>query len=258
MNFQKQNYFYGDLRRAFDSIRFPIGAVGVAFALFYSLHRMAEITSVYTAYMSALYYTPFVLALIFCAFPFAGSFIEDIKHKYIQILIIRGSLKKYTISKVVLIYSSSIVEMVLGTVIFVTLAHLWEPWVLEDEYLFADILKTVFWENGHYLIFFIIHSFFIGLLAGNLSVLSAYISLFWQEELLALATPLFSYYLMVYYEYGLFGAVEWLDIQRIFNVSYDVWKHPIYSLLWPLGISLFIGILLGVGIYKKLRRVYDE
>ena len=257
MNLQKQDYFNGDLKRAFFSIRFLIGGLGVMFALFYSLHRMSDYPSVYTAYMSALYFIPFSLTLMFCAVPFAASFLEDIKHKYIQLLIMRGSLKKYTLSKIAMIYISSVAAMVCGVMLFAAFVRLRAPWVLEDEYLYADILTTVFWKNGHHLLFFAIHSFFMVLMAGNLTILSAYVSLFWQEELLAVAFPFLAYYLMVYYKNGLFIDVIWLNIEQIFNVSYNVWNDPLYSLLWPLIVSLVTVVLVGTGIYKKLRRLYD-
>ncbi len=258
MSLQKQDYLRGDFKRALFTNRFLIGVAGVVFALFYSLHRMADIASVYTAYMDALYFIPFSVALIFCAVPFAGSFLEDIKHKYIQLLIMRGSLKKYLMSKIIMIYISSAFSMFFGIMLFIVLVRLQVPWALEDEYLYSDILTKVFWENGHHLIFFAIHALFIGLMAGNLAILAAYVSLFWQEELLTIALPFLVYYLIVYYEYGLFGNVAWLNIKQIFNISYDVWKHPLYTLLWPVCVSLVTIVSVGTGIYKKLGRLYDE
>lgn len=257
MSLQRQDFLCGDFRRALLSIRFPIGVLGVAFALFYSLYRMSDITSVYTAYIDALYFIPFALALMFCAFPFSGSLIEDIEYKYIQLLAMRGSLKKYTVSKVVLIYMSSVAVMILGTVLFAGLAHLQVPWELKDEYLYMDIFTEVLWKNGCHVLFFAAHSFFIGLLAGNLALLAAYVSLFWQEKLLVIALPFFIYYLTIYYEYGIFGNIAWLDIRQIFNLSYNVWNNQVYSILWPMVVSLFIAVVIGRGIYKKLRRIYD-
>lgn len=257
MSLQRQNFLYGDLRRALLSIRFPVGVLGVAFALFYSLYRMSNILSVYAAYIDALYFIPFAFALLFCAFPFSESLIEDIEHKYIQLLVMRGSLKKYTLSKVILIYMSAIVVMILGTLLFTILAHLQAPWELKDEYLYTDIFTKIFWKNGFHLLFFASHSFFIGLLAGNLALLAAYVSLFWQEKLLVVAFPFLAYYLVIYYEYGIFGNIVWLDIRQIFNLSYDVWNNPVYSILWPIIVSLFIAVFMGIGIYRKLRRIYD-
>lgn len=256
MNFQRQKYFFGDASRAFDLHRFTIGVLGVNFSLFYSLHRMSNISSVYTAYMKALYYIPFALSLLFCAFPFSESFIEDIEHKYIQLLVMRGSLKKYTLSKVVLIYLSAVMIMTLGTVLFSILAHLQAPWELKNEHLYADFLTKILWKNGFHLLFFASHSFFIGLLAGNLSILAAYVSLFWQEKLLTMTIPFLAYYLAIYYEYGMFGNIVWLNIRQIFNISYDVWNNPVYSALWPIIVSIFIALLIGTGIYRKLRRMY--
>lgn len=258
MSFGRQRYFRGDLRRAFCTVRFPVGIAGVVFAMFYSLHQMADITSVYTAYMNALYFLPFAVALLFCALPFAGSLAEDVKHRYIQLLVMRGSLWRYTLSKIVWIYVSAIAGMVLGVLLFVLLARMQAPWELADELLYGDILTEVFWKKGYHLLFFMAHSFFMGLLAGNLSLLAALVSLFWQEELMTIAVPFLAYYLLVYYGYGLYGDAQCLDVQQAFNVSYNVWNHPVYSLLWPLVVSQFLAVCMGAVIYIRLRGLYEK
>ena len=59
-----------------------------------------------------------MVAYIFCAFPFATVFCEDLENKYIRYSIIRGNLKKYVFSQISIIYLTSIAVMVLGTAIF--------------------------------------------------------------------------------------------------------------------------------------------
>lgn len=63
-----------------------------------------------------------------CASAFAAVFCEDLENKYLRYSIGRGNLKKYVLSKVIVIYVSSIITMILGTLLFIMYLRLQLPW----------------------------------------------------------------------------------------------------------------------------------
>lgn len=252
---KKECYLESDMKRAFLSVRFPGSVACVTATLFFSLYRMADIVSVYRAYMDAVYFIPFVLTLTFCTIPYAESFSEDVRHKYIQPMLLRGGIKKYVISKILTVYISSVLTMILGVAVFILLVKTRVPWSLAEDYLYPDILTETLFKQGYHVLFFLIHSFFLGLLAGNLSVLAAYLALYWNEKLFVMSVPFLVYYILVYYAGQVVGNNPWLDIRQIFNVSYNINGSSAYSLLWALGISLVFLIVMGICSYRKLRRL---
>lgn len=252
---KKTKYFKADLKRVFMSGRPIIAIGGVAFALFLSIYRMMDIEiSVYHVYLEAIYFIPFILSLTFCALPFAGTICEDIEYGYMRIAVLRGELKKYVGAKVLMIYLSSILTMILGTIIFILLVHMKVPWMNEEDILYHDVFTNIFLKSQHYVLFFSSYAFSLGLLSGNLSILATFISLFWPNRLLVLSVPFIAYYLQIYYGGAIFKGIPQLDISQMFNPSNNVWNNPIVSAVWPLFISILFGGCLGVCIYKTLKR----
>lgn len=110
-------YIKSDLKRAFQIKRVCAGGLGVTFAMFFSIYRMTDVTSVYRAYVDAIYFIPFMLSMTFCAIPFGGSVNEDLEHKFLNMLLLRESTIKYVVSKVIVMYISAIVTMMVGVLI---------------------------------------------------------------------------------------------------------------------------------------------
>lgn len=59
-----------------------------------------------------------MIAYVFCAFPFATVFCEDLDNKYIRYELIGSNLKRYVVTKIAFIYLTAILVMVLGTILF--------------------------------------------------------------------------------------------------------------------------------------------
>lgn len=255
---KKMAYLKSDLTRVFTSVQFWIGCMGVSFAMFLSIYRMTNVVSVYGAYRDAIYFIPFILSMTFCAIPFAGSLSEDLEYRYIYMLLLKGNLKEYTISKVLTISLSSILAMVGGILGFVILIRFRVPWITESDILSQDILMSAFIKPKLYFLYFIVHAVYMGGLAALLSVLSAYVSLFWSNKLLLLSVPFMSYYLLVFYSGELFSGLPQMNISYMFNPSYNVWDSNVLSLICPFIVSGGAISVLGVCIYKKLRRLCNE
>ncbi len=249
-------YIKSDLKRAFQIKRVCAGGLGVTFAMFFSIYRMTDVTSVYRAYVDAIYFIPFMLSMTFCAIPFGGSVNEDVEHKFLNMLLLRESTIKYVVSKVIVMYISAIVTMMVGVLIFAILIHCKVPW--EEAMFTEDAMLNILGGSTHGVVYFIIHSVFMGLLAANLSILSAVFSLFWPNKLLQISMPFLLYYLLIYYSGELFPGLPQLNIQFMFNPSYDTWNNEKMSFLFPLIFSGFVAIVMGICMYKQLRRKYGK
>ena len=249
-------YIKSDLKRAFQIRRVCAGSLGVTFAMFFSIYRMTDVTSVYRAYVDAIYFIPFMLSMTFCAIPFGGSVNDDVEYKFLNMLLLRGSTIKYVVSKVIVIYISAIVTMMVGVLIFAILIHCKVPW--EEAMFTEDAMLNILGGSTHGVVYFIIHSVFMGLLAANLSIFSAVFSMFWPNKLLQISMPFLLYYLLIYYSGELFPGLSQLNIQFMFNPSYDTWNNEKMSFLFPTIFSGFVAIVMGICMYKQLRRKYGK
>ena len=70
--------------------------------------------------------------------------------------------------------------------------------------------------------------------------------------------PFLLYYLLIYYSGELFPGLPQLNIQFMFNPSYDTWTNEKMSFLFPLIFSGFVAIVMGICMYKQLRRKYGK
>lgn len=249
-------FLFCEFRRIFFSSYFFTGVIGVAAAQFLSIYKVVGInTSVYTTYICAVYFIPYLMSFMFCALPYAQSFCEDIEHSYIRQIIMRKELRSYTALRVILIYLSAVVTMVLVTLIFVALIRLKVPWIRVDDAIGRDILAQIFINSGNYILYFFVHSIYSGILAAFLVLLAVYASLFWKNKLWILSMPFMVYCLLTYYLRRVFENIPQLDISVMFNPAYNVWNNALISIVWPIGISIILTVIIGRRIYLKLGRM---
>lgn len=250
-------YLLTELRRTFCSFRFLVGVMGVVFSQFFSIYKVSGMqTSVYMTFICALYFIPYIMSLIFCAMPYAQSLCEDMEYGYLQQILLRKDLKAYTALRIVTIYLSAAAAMAAGTFIFVMLVHIRLPWVSVTDHFGNDLLAEIFFKRNLYIVYFIVHAFFSGILAGFLALLAAYASLFWRSKLFVLSMPFMTYCFLIYYLRHIFKNIPQLDIGVMFNPAYNVWNNKTLSIIWPVVMGAALLVILGVCTYKRLRRVY--
>lgn len=133
-------HFLSEFRRSFLSFRFVVAVLGIPFTYFLSLYKITGInTSAYTTYIAARYFLPSILSLTFCALCYSQCFCDDIEFHYIYQICLRRSLKYYVMTKVILIFLTSIIIMILGTLIFILVIRTKVPWVIPGELPDNDI-----------------------------------------------------------------------------------------------------------------------
>jgi hypothetical protein len=248
---------FNEVGRSFLGLKFVIGIMGVAFAYYLSVYKIYGISSsVYSSYRIAINYIPFVISLTFCAMSSALGFCEDLEYNYILQVIIRGGLKKYVFFRVTAIFMTAIIVMVLGTLLFVIVARIQVPWISTQDMFEDDLLAGML--TKHYILYYIIRSFYTGMLATCIAVLSAYVSLYWRSRFFALTIPFLVYCIVIYYTNVVFIDIPRADIGQIFDPTLNLWGNIALSLIVPVGIGVFFVVTIGGLMYIKLRELLYE
>lgn len=248
---EKTHYFKTDLKRLFKGYELYLAVIGVTAALFFSLEDSGIINdSVMFTYLMSTMLSGSLITYIFCAFPYAYAFGEDLENKYVRYQLIRGNLKRYVVSKITVIYLSSIIAMVAGTAIFLLLIRTQVPWLnmlAGDPEFFMGGQYAFLIADKHYFAYCLFNAFQMGLLAGGLSVLAAFVSLFVSNKVTVLVVPLLSYQILT-----LSSGRGKINIAS-FQVHNKVFNSDIEYFLFVVFLSLVPVILLAIGSYKKIK-----
>lgn len=253
------DYLRVDMRRAICSWKFLMGVAGVSMVMYIaSLEGIASDTSVVYVVWLIVYGMLFMLSLVFSVFPFVCCFCEDFEQKYGYLQIERGNLRSYTCSKVLTIMLVSVCTMMLGMLLYVSFLHLQLPWFREDEAICQSALTVggFRWilKKKWYFLYFACFGLQYGILAGILALLAAFVSLFVNNKLLTLSVPFIGFYFISYYSRALFGNVEKINLIYIFNATYNIWNHDIYSFGYAVLVGVIFSVIFERLIHMKLKR----
>lgn len=243
-------YLKSDIQRLYKSRAWYIGMLGVTCALFFSLEgRGFENDCVVFTYVFAMDLSGALITYVFCAVPFATVFSEDLEHKYMRYEAIRGNFKSYVISKCVVIYVSAVLTMLCGSLIFLLFCRAQIPWVNWES---TDLLPErvgcygSFIENGHYFIYCMLYALHLGMLAGVLSLMAAFGSMFIANRMLVLVLP-------VLLQMMLYSVIHGYGI-NVFYVYNKLFENDWFNFFFRFGLSLALSAVMATGIYKKLRQ----
>lgn len=245
----KHHYFLADVRRLWKSYEVYAAILGVAVTLFFSMEsRELKNGNVMFSYFYATEMSGFMIAYVFCAFPYAAALCEDLEHKYVRYQAIRGSLKRYVASKVSVIYLSSVLVMVLGSMLFVAYCRTQGPWANgEDLGPYVNGVYERLVESGHYGWYCAFYALQLGFLAGILSVLSALFSLYITNKVTVFALPVLIYK-VVLDKTG--SGMYTVLVFRAYNKPFEKeWQ----CLLFVFAISAAFVAAFAWGIYRKLK-----
>lgn len=242
-----------DLKRMLTGYRVYLAICGVVLAYIFSRENTGiENNSVLLTFVSSTMLSGSLITYIFCAFPFAQVFCEDIENKYLHYELIRGGLKRYVFVKTIIIFFSSIAVMVIGSLLFILLLRTQGPMVDEkmgvDSFLLGGAYSDLL-EREHYIWYCIIYAFQLGMLAGVLSVMSAFLSLYISNRVMVLVLPVFITQVLVDFktnQYG-FGILSYRAYIRRFD---EDWKYLFFLVFMSLVIIFFIAC----GIYRKVEK----
>lgn len=245
------HYFKADIRRLCGNYAWYVGVIGVAFFLFFSLEGRGYVNeNVLFTYLFATNMSGALITYVFCAFPYAFVFGQDMEHKYIRYQLIRGDLKSYVLSKSVVIYLSSVITMICGTLLFLLLCRTQLQWV-SLETVAQDISKVGCYESvlkgGHYLIYCLLYALHMGILSGFLSLFAAFCSIYITNRVMVLVLPVL-----------LFQVLTSININGynifVFYAYVKVFANDWHNLLFIFGLSAVPSVALTMGIYQSLKK----
>lgn len=247
----KGHYFITDLRRLLKGKDIYVAILGLAISLLFSLENVGLVNnSVVETYVYATEMSGMMIAYVFCAFSYATSLCDDMEYKYMYYQTVRGSLKRYVLSKVSVIYLTSIITMILGSMMFILVYRTQGPWVdleLNDMKIYMVGVYSGLLKEGHYILYCIFYALQLGFLAGILSVFAAFLSLYITNKMTVLVLPVLIYQILLECAgSGMFTVF----IFRAYNKPLDQdWK----CLLFVFMLSIVLVAVLTMGIYKKIK-----
>jgi len=247
----KTRYAVSDRLRLITGFELYLAIIGTVCSLFFALENSGIQTSVLDTFIHTRMLSGHVLTYIFCALPYASIFCEDLEDKYIYYAVNRGKLRNYTISKVVHIYLSSVVTMVLGVLIYCLIVRIWVPWGLaSDTYyeLASEGCYNSLVLHSRYLLYCLAYAFNLGLLAGTLSVAASYISLYIHSRIIVLTVPV----LLILILYQIADNSNFTV--AAFEPLYNSFSSELHNFSFILLLSLIPVLIFTVLIYRRLQK----
>ena len=244
------HYFLTDIRRLFKSGGLYASVVGVAASMFFSMERIGLVNdNVLFSFVYATEMSGMMIAYVFCALPYAASFCDDLEYQYIRYQAVRGSLKHYVASKVSVIYLSSAAVMVCGSLLFVSLCYAMGPWEgpgstqLYESGAFHELA-----QRGHYMSYCGLYALQLGFLAGILSVMAAFFSMYITNKVMVFALPVLIYKILI----DVSGTGKYTVF--VFRAGNRVMPGDWQNLLCLFAVSAGAVCVIALGIYRKLKK----
>lgn len=244
-------YLGTDFRRFIKNWRFYGAAAGVVFLFFYSLERNGLRGSVLETYIASVIGSGVHLAGVFCSWAFVSSFCEGFEHRYMYYEIVRGNLKKYLLSKVIMIYVSSVIVMLASTVLFCGICAARLPWAIEGGSGFRLASGGNYGNlvlSGHYLIYCLMFSLQLSMYMAVLAEAAALLSLFTTNMVLVLTFPVLLNQILV--------ELRWnreLNYLRFCPVPMRI-ESDLINVLYLFLMSIFFTGLLWIVMYRRIKQ----
>lgn len=246
-----KKYICLDMERVLRSWRFLISIIGVA-AIFYIFGaKPYEGYSLIEMYQFNIYQIQTLLVYIFCILPYGDGICQDMECRFYQLMIIRGKVFNYGLSKAFAIFLSSALTMILGTALYILIVKIQYNeliWVSEN---YIRGAFSSFISNEMYIPYFILCSIQMGLLTGILALLCAVASLYIVNKLFLYSLPIISYYTLCYLSEIIFGdyGFHW-----IYSPLYTIHSNEFLSFMITLIISCILFAILVCILDRKLKR----
>lgn len=252
----KTHYFAMDLKRLFYTKKLFFSIIVMIVTLFFSLEKISNIhTSVMYIFVKAASSVGFILCFTICAYPYGTSIADDVTDSYIRYSIIRGGIIKYTVAKSLWIVLSSVIVMVSGCALFVVINSIFLPWQDKNMYVFycETTSLTVLFNSDLDIISYVIFGIQYGLLAGILSLLSGYISLYITNKMLVLAIPA-----LIYQTIREISSIKnippLLNPAGVFSPLAGISNNSIFNLLWAFLYALICYIMISLAISGRIKK----
>jgi len=247
----KKHYLLTDLKRLVKGYELYVSIIGVAASLIFSLENEGFTNNcVVSTYLMATEMSGVMIAYVFCAFPFATVFCDDLENGYARYQVIRGNFTKYVLSKVSIIYVTSIITMILGTILFLAVYKTQGPWIDWESGSIQVTMAGAYSgliTGGHFFLYCVLYALQLGLLAGILSAFAAFLSLYITNKVTVLVLPVLVYQILL--EYAGSGKFNIF----IFRAYAKPFQQDWQCFLFVFMLSFIFVSGFTFGIYRKLK-----
>lgn len=252
------NYIRSDHLRCKKSCRYLIGIGGVFFTLLFAhIDNQYSKKSVLFMAQYVMDGIPFFMCMIFGIFAFSDSICEDIKTNYYRLAILRGDIKEYCNGRTATIFFSAFLSLIVGFLLFIFFLKLNFPWKAENDSVYRAMIRSgafrTILKGEHYVLYYAAVGLKLGILAGNLALFSALLSLYVKNRLLVYSVPVISFYFLANATYQLPVSLWWMDLYKIYISSYNVWNNDTMSFIWALLIGGILFFSLRVLIFRRIK-----
>ncbi|MBO5303506.1 MAG: hypothetical protein J6A92_05595 [Lachnospiraceae bacterium] len=252
-----RKYLKMDINRAVCAKDFYIGILCVICACWFCTYQMKEY-DVYTMFTYISWQGTYTLVYAAAVISYAAVFLEDAEYQFWNLSVLRGDFKSYVWAKVLACFFVSTLTMTLGMTIFCFLWHLKNPWshfaasdmeVIQNMDCFRNLMKP-----ETITLYFICGALLRSLLAGILSLIAAYVSLYIKNRLFVLTVPVVAYFFLVNYLMSGLKLPEICNICYIFEPQGAIFSDSVWQIPYAIGVSAGIIFLLKIVIERKLYR----
>ncbi|RDU24510.1 hypothetical protein [Anaerosacchariphilus polymeriproducens] len=203
-----------------------------------------------------------LLAIIISNVGYGTSFCEDFKHYAIRPIVIRTSVKKYVISKIIVCSIVTMLIYVVGTLLFVLIMMKDLPLTTSSS-MMVDNIKSAscfdFLLPEHSFLVILIQCILDGMCCCTMSVVALSLSTFIPNEFIVLCIPLVIYYLQIFLFIDTLKLPAIFDFEQVFMACFTDNISIGHFILRALLVFLFYHIVFGVLMYWKVkRRVANE
>lgn len=248
-----------DLCRAVESKRILIAVIMVIVILFSaSFEGISFDEDILYMFSIVMYGMPAMIILIAGTFAHGDSICNDIEHKYISNMVLKSGLNEYVVTKILSIFITALISIVLGILCYVVILHIFMTWTQPNgnqyEFLMQSGSFRYFLGKKMFLSYFFLYGIQYGLLAGNLAVFSSYLSLYVNNKMLVMATPFLGYYFIDFILADLFQ--EQITLATVFSASNNLLKNDLKSFLLAVIISVLFLVTVGMLTRRKIKKEY--
>jgi hypothetical protein len=256
------NSFFGclrmDLRRAFLSRSFLLSTLGMAAVYLYIVF-----SELITVHSGSVYYLNMcmdssdfsMLALLFCAVPYATSFCEDWNNQFVRPSCIRSGPGKYCASKIFVCAFSGGGTIVLAHILVWLILALKFPLFKVGDHSGDFVLLHSVLQGGHIVSFFICDLILMLLLYALLATIAFFISIHVPNIFVTLVSPLIIYCFLENFS-DILKLPTWLDISDVCkgcNYFINSWVSMLYVLAYVGLLCTVIGMLTVHSIKRRLQ-----
>lgn len=253
------NLIISDLCRVFESKRILAAIIMVTMILTVaSFEGISLNEDVLYTFSIVMYGMPAMVILIAGTFVYGDSICNDIEHKYMINIILKSSHREYVLSKMLVIFITAITTISIGILCYVWILHFFMPWMRingnQYEFLMQNGSFRYFLGKKMFTFYFLLYGIQYGLLAGNLAVFSAYLSLFITNKMLVLATPFLCYYFIDFVLADFLN--EQITLATVFSASNNLMHDDFKSFVFSVALSAIFLTIIGILANKKMKREY--